>query len=675
MERIKIHEIIKNWWANRSELFRGITIAIFIIVGLSILINLIFFVTSYFPRSCTVCHIMQPYYDNWKSSSHNHAGCIKCHPFRPGFISSAVLKYLTGTYNPRPHAVVEDNSCLASGCHSEQLRDGKTLFKGSILFDHSIHINKTKRGEKLRCTTCHSQIVQGEHISVTEKVCFLCHFKGASKGQSITGCPSCHGVPKKIVEHEGFSFSHESYLKIGVPCNQCHTEVAQGDGSVSEEKCHFCHIPRKKSDLGFVQLHQIHVTEKEIYCFNCHEEIKHGGIKFIQPFEVKCESCHQKKHSPQKEMYMGVSGRGVTDTPSRMFAAQVSCDGCHLHTENRIKNYLAIRKACVNCHGKKYDLLLDDWKKEIETAVDYVSGILKDAEETLKSETLKKEKYSGARELMEDALFNLNLVKNGRGEHNVEYAIKLLSSALDEYEIAKKTILPGYSPLKRPEIFKQPDGYCAKLCHNRLGIPETKFFDEMHIEFPHKLHAVEMDLGCATCHSPEKHKMRIITKEGCMGCHHRDETQDCRQCHPLQTQLYRGELIVKKIKGDVMFTAGVTCNDCHNLKEKNHSVENIKEKCVQCHEHGYDELLIEWEKKLLEKESSLTLKVSELKGRIENSKLLGKEPPGHYTDLLRRAELILKVTGSGRGVHNYEESLNLLDSTDQEISQLLEKKH
>jgi hypothetical protein len=85
--------------------------------------------------------------------------------------------------------------------------------------------------------------------------------------------------------------------------------------------------------------------------------------------------------------------------------------------------------------------------------------------------------------------------------------------------------------------------------------------------------------------------------------------------------------------------------------------------------------LIEWEKKLLEKESSLTLKVSELKGRIENSKLLCKEPPGHYTDLLRRAELILKVTGSGRGVHNYEESLNLLDSTDQEISQLLEKKH
>ncbi len=673
MTMVQFREIIKNWWKNKSDLTRGILIGFLIIVGLFFIINLTFFATSHFPSSCNACHIMKPYYENWKTSVHNTAGCIECHPFRPGFITTAILKYLTGTYNPRPHAIVEDRSCLKSGCHNERLKNSKTTFKGSIIFDHDIHISKTKRGENLICTTCHSQIVQGEHISVTEKVCFLCHFKGAAKDQSITGCPSCHGMPKKIVEHEGFSFSHESYLRIGIGCNQCHTEVSSGDGNVSEEKCHFCHIPREKSDVGFTQLHQIHVTEKAIYCFNCHEEIKHGSIRLVQPFEVRCESCHHRKHSPQKELYIGVSGKGVTDTPSRMFAAQVSCDGCHTHSNGKSDRYKAIKNACVNCHGKKYDLMLDDWKREINSALDYVSNLMKDTEELLKKDFLKKKKYEGTRKLLEDALFNYNFVRDGRGEHNVEYAVKLLASSMDQYEIAKKSINPGYSPTTRPDVLREPDGYCAKLCHNRLGLPEKKFFDEMHIEFPHRLHSEEMDLGCATCHSPEKHKMRIITKDGCMNCHHKGEEPNCLQCHPLQTELYRGDFRNKKIIPDVMFSAGVACIDCHNLKEKAHTVETLKDKCVECHEAGYDDLLIQWEKDLLEKESILTLKVSELKDKIESIKLLGKELPKNSENLLRRAELVLKATGEGRGVHNYNESIRLMEETGREIEDALKK--
>lgn len=670
---VNLRELIKNWWRNRSDLTHGLLIALIIIAGLFFIINLIFFGTSFFPSSCNTCHIMRPYYESWKSSSHNITGCINCHPFRPGFITTAILKYFTGTYNPRPHAIVDDSSCLKSGCHSERLKNGKTTFKGSIIFDHDIHISKTKRGEKLRCATCHSQIVQGEHISVTEKVCFLCHFKGAQKGQSITGCPSCHGVPKKIVEHEGFSFSHESYLKIGVGCNQCHTEVSAGDGNVPEEKCHFCHIPRKKTEVDFIKLHKIHVTEKEIYCFNCHEEIKHGGIRLVQPFEVRCESCHEKKHSPQKELYMGVSGKGVRDIPSRMFAAQVSCDGCHTHFESKSNRYKSIKNACVNCHGKKYDLMLDDWKQEINNTLDFVKNIINDSERILKSNLMKKEKYEGTRELLEDAIFNYNLVKNGKGEHNVEYAVKLLSSSIDQYEIAKKSINPGYSSPPRPEVLREPDGYCAKLCHNRLGLPEKKFFEEMHIEFPHRMHAEDMNLGCATCHSPEKHKMRIITKEGCMNCHHRGENLNCKECHPFQTELFRGEFKGKKIKPDVMFTAGLNCTDCHNLEEKMHTVETLKDKCVECHEKGYDDLLIKWEKDLLETESAVTLKVSELKEKIESNKLLGKRIPKNAEDELKRAEVILKATGEGRGVHNYPESIKLLQETQKEIDEILNK--
>ena len=31
------------------------------------------------------------------------------------------------------------------------------------------------------------------HVKVDEAVCFTCHFKGAEKGQAVTGCLVCHG--------------------------------------------------------------------------------------------------------------------------------------------------------------------------------------------------------------------------------------------------------------------------------------------------------------------------------------------------------------------------------------------------------------------------------------------------------------------------------------------------
>jgi len=671
----KIHRIlidrITAWWHIRSNTFRSLVIATVILVGGLITVNIAFFAGSFFPRSCNICHIMKPYYENWKTSSHQDTTCIKCHPYRFGFISTAILKYFTGTYNPKPHAIVNDNSCMKQGCHSGYLDNGKVAFKGSISFDHKSHIEKTKRGEQLRCASCHSQIVQGNHLSVTEKVCFLCHFKGAEKGQSVTGCPSCHGTPTKIVEHEGFSFSHESYLRIGVPCNQCHTEVASGNGSVPKEKCHSCHVEKDKNSLTFQELHKVHVTKREIYCFDCHTEINHGSIRLTQPFEVQCKSCHELKHSPQKELYMGVSGKGVADTPSRMFAAQVSCDGCHTHSATKKtteqSRLTGVRKTCVNCHGKGYDLMLDDWVREINSSLNFVYPYIKEAELLKGRINLKNKKHEGTKGLFEDAIFNYNLVKNGKGVHNVEYSVKLLSSALDQVEIAKKALKQSTAHISRPEILRGQDSYCSRLCHTRIGLPEKKVFEDMHIEFPHKLHAENMGLGCATCHSPEKHKMRIITKEGCMNCHHSGKNLNCAQCHPFQVSLYRGNLAHKKIKPDPMFSGGVYCDGCHNLQEKTHTAETIKGKCTECHDKNYEKILIQWEKELLNAETMLILNISKLNELIDRKKLLGQDLPDKIIQLLKNANLILKATGEGKGIHNYNESLRLLKETNEEI--------
>ena len=49
------------------------------------------------------------------------------------------------------------------------------VFK-NVLFSHPRHIEQMRRQKQLRCTTCHSQIVQGAHMTVTDVECFICHF-------------------------------------------------------------------------------------------------------------------------------------------------------------------------------------------------------------------------------------------------------------------------------------------------------------------------------------------------------------------------------------------------------------------------------------------------------------------------------------------------------------------
>jgi nitrate/TMAO reductase-like tetraheme cytochrome c subunit len=77
------------------------------------------------PSFCDNCHIMQPYYDSWATSSHREVACIQCH-YAPGIRAEAmgklqaanqVVKYVTGAYGMKPWAEVEDAACLRSGCH------------------------------------------------------------------------------------------------------------------------------------------------------------------------------------------------------------------------------------------------------------------------------------------------------------------------------------------------------------------------------------------------------------------------------------------------------------------------------------------------------------------------------------------------------------------------------
>ena len=675
-------EMFLSWWdlvvTHRKPL---LTVGA-VVLGILIVINGAFFVSAYFPKSCVVCHYMDPYYDQWKTSKHANVSCIKCHSFSPVFITVTTLKYWTGLYHPRPHANVPDRLCLSSGCHEGRIEKGKAKL-GSITFDHQEHMTKLKRGEKLRCTSCHYSIVQGEHVAVDTNICFLCHFKGISQGQALGGCPGCHGTPTRTVDHSGFRFSHESYLKIGVQCKQCHIRVAEGDGRVDDSHCYDCHVGRLDRKTDPLALHRIHVTGNAIKCLKCHEKIRHGEVEMVKTFEVQCDACHKRLHNYQKEMYMGAGARGVPDTPSRMFSAQVSCDGCHTKSvevrESGVsfpgeKKLTAERNSCVACHGKNYDRMLDDWIHASRILAADMGAIVASGEAAVGTGPAKSKKVGEARALVADARSNLNLLKAGRGAHNIEYAYKIVKAGYDQVSAAYKAAgVPGGPP--RPPILASPSAYCMTLCHQRVRPPEKLFFREMEVSFPHTLHVKDVGIQCAKCHSPDKHKMRIVTKSECMACHHESRDIDCGQCHKPHKALYEGKVKPAGVSPapDVMAEAGLKCVDCHELKKGAQTVLTVKSKCEECHSAKYGKMLLSWKEEITAKENAISVSLEEAREYLERSRKIGKNVDEEMK-LFQGAETNYQIVSNGRGTHNYALSRDLLKSAQSSLDRILKKK-
>src|SRR3972149_2064633 len=64
---------------------------------------------------CANCHYMAPYVEQWKTSTHAAVACFQCPPYGSAAVAASTIRYLSGAYNPRPRAEVDDKSCLAAG--------------------------------------------------------------------------------------------------------------------------------------------------------------------------------------------------------------------------------------------------------------------------------------------------------------------------------------------------------------------------------------------------------------------------------------------------------------------------------------------------------------------------------------------------------------------------------
>ena len=546
----------------------------FIIISGIALFFLLMQVTSH-PKFCGSCHVMKPFYDSWKTSSHNEVPCVECH-IPPGITSeirkkyealAMVARYFTGTYSTNPWTEIEDEACLK--CHDKRLLSGKVFFK-NVLFNHTPHLIELRRKKKLRCTSCHSQIVQGAHIKVTETTCFLCHFKEVERiGEGVSDCRLCHGITSRKIIKAGFEFDHENVERYKMDCIFCHSHSVEGKGEVLKERCFSCHNEperiEKYKDVEY--LHENHITNHKVECIACHQEIYHGKPKDIEAaIKTPCITCHLKGHSPQKDLYMGIGGVGVPPMPSAMYINGIRCEGCHFIEGDGVRISGAF--SCMNCHGASYYKIYKMWEKSIHEKMEKTKRIIEEAKKILPENSQK----------LKDAIFNFELVKNGYGIHNVDYsqvllekAIEFINEDLKERKINKYFELPWvkYSPEKR---------ICMR-CHQGIEDKTGLIFD---INFSHRTHLDKENLNCIECHRPhyEKPKGEILKfdKNGCVPCHHKENIKkDCNFCHKniynknLQTKIgkFNHKLHIEENE--------FKCFDCHKKIQVDYKI------CKDCH--------------------------------------------------------------------------------------------
>ncbi len=616
---------------------------------------------------CNSCHYMKPFYQSWKTSSHSHIECSTCH-YAPGPKSKIrakiegimqVGRYWTKLYlKSKPWAEIPDESCLRSGCHEKRLLEGKVQFK-RVTFDHKIHFTDLKRGKKLRCTSCHSQIVQGEHITVTESTCFICHFKKSDHYPNIGECYHCHHK-EELVSEKTSRFNHSLVFDNGFECNKCHSHTILGDGEVPRENCYKCHWERDRlnkyenTDL----MHSTHIASHKIECNQCHLDIQHKIIKDIDTI-ADCKTCHTDYHQAQKILFLGEGGKGVSHPmPNIMLEKGLSCKGCHVFHEEKggrvIKSETFVSKdeACESCHGKGFARIMKDWEVSTNKKLSRIRSIYRRAANELNlSKHANKEK---ARQFLEEAAFNIDIVEKGKGVHNVEYSQELLSASYNKIVEALKAIGSAYKPKSFLAVAKEVPTQCYN-CHAGIEEIDQQIFG---LDFPHKKHLIEQKIQCNTCHSNvRKHGEFIATKQSCALCHHQDTKKDCTGCHHLQKSFYEGgELNGYDIPADIMFEAEAGCTDCH-LDAENRIFRSEANKCLDCHEEEYRGIFMEWQDSVKELIDSVMASMKEKRRLALSSE--DKAQLLHIEKTLQKIEL----DGSS-GVHNYsfiEETLTNLE--------------
>jgi hypothetical protein len=300
--------------------------------------------------------------------------------------------------------------------------------------------------------------------------------------------------------------------------------------------------------------------------------------------------------------------------PNIMLEKGLSCKGCHIfHEESGGKliksdTYVSKGQACESCHGSGFSRLLKDWEISIAKKLAQIQVILSQTRREIEASTgAEKEKALG---LMEEAVFNIELVKRGKSVHNMAYSQALLSAAYDMMVSSLGIIGSPYQP---PVFISKAENIPTECSNCHAGIEEigTRIFG---LNFSHKNHLTAQKIDCSRCHSNVRtHGEFIASKQSCATCHHKETARSCETCHSLQAAFYQGgQVLGRSIPKDMMAEAEVKCVDCH-LDENGQIERSSQVQCIGCHSEGYGELFAEWQDRIRSLNNSLRSRLNQKK--------------------------------------------------------------
>lgn len=557
---------------------------------------------------CTTCHYMEPFYESWRTSTHKDVECIVCH-YPPGIQSTIhgklrglyqVASYLSQAYKrSRPWAEIEDASCLRPGCHEVNIMADTTvvMFLG-VKFQHAAHLERPRRGKQLRCTSCHSQIVQGEHMVVTPSTCMLCHMRAGGtlseeeRAQGKNECLLCHLRPGG--EHAS---THPRLEGLSVTCSQCHGMMVAGDGAVEHERCFACHWEQARlQEFGNTELlHRVHISEHKIECLNCHSLIQHKTIQAQSVVHLDCQGCHPNLHEPQHALFTGTGARHVPVMPNPMFARGIQCQSCHVYHQHVQfpelgENVKASGEVCEQCHGRGFMGLLARWDQATTRNLRSLRAMEREVRQRA-----QKRPSAPVFSLLDSVDYNLSIVTKGRPVHNIRYAGAILDSSYALLVSAADSVRPK---VRLPAFHAGADSKLpteCSSCHIALTRGTVKTFG--NISFSHEIHVDEQNLPCTMCHSnTRRHGELVIQPSGCADCHHRpNNAASCNPCHEPQYKLFTGRSVLfgDRPAPNSNLHIEQPCRACHGGQGR--VVKATPQACGSCHEASYGEMIAEWQ--------------------------------------------------------------------------------
>ena len=560
---------------------------------------------------CVTCHYMEPFYESWERSEHGEIECIQCH-YPPSVLGSIkgkmrglyqVASYLTQAYKrSRPWAEIDDASCLRSGCHDAGIASDTTVvvFRG-VAFTHGAHLGHERRGKQLRCTSCHSQIVQGEHMLVTPSTCSACHLRAGGviepddpSGDDAEECGVCHTMTA-----ETRPANHPPIEDLDVNCVQCHGQVTTGDGAVQLDRCYQCHWEQERIEQfsETEQVHRVHISQNKIECLNCHSRIEHQTSVPDRTAPLNCQGCHLNFHGPQQVLYTGHGAHNVPSMPNAMFDRGIQCQSCHIYhqhvdfaTEAELGESLVARsQTCERCHGRGFSRLMDQWNTFIGGRVNSLTAM---EQRVRRSATRSSDPAVTA--LLDSVDYNLVVVREGKPVHNAVYAKAILDTTFALLSRAAGSLTPRVSlPEYDGGVGVNLPNECRN-CHFNIERMDVRAFDEY--PFSHEIHAVREELDCEMCHSnASRHGELTAQPSDCTDCHHAvDDPNQCAKCHEAQSALFSGRApVVDEPDPELNIHYEQECVSCH---ADDGAIDTPgAATCSICHEDGYDEILAEWQ--------------------------------------------------------------------------------